>query len=196
MSIGNRLSLVALAVCVLTAPLGGGIFDKPNAEQVRLQKELNYYREATLLNDLLFKEGIPVHMNIVIVMLKEIDKNIATYYPNGPFTRTDFMALGWLESEYKQFERGTHGERGIFQIMPCEFKDYDVHKNYYNVDINTQMAFRVMQTKFDKHHDYKMAIMAYNGLVKVKGGHFSQKYWKAFEKRKLAIEMVLAAQQQ
>ena len=125
------------------------------------------------------------------LMLKEIDKNLLAFYPKGPFTRNDFIALGWLESEFRQYEHGTHGERGIFQVMPCEFKDYNVHKNYYNVDVNTQMAFRVMDVKFQKHKDYKIAIMAYNGLVKTKNGKYSQKYWKSFEKRKVAVELVL-----
>jgi soluble lytic murein transglycosylase-like protein len=96
-----------------------------------------------------------------------------------------------VESEFKQYEGGTHGERGIFQIMPCEFADYNIRKNYYDIDLNTEMGFRVLNGKYKKHKDYKKAIMAYNGLVKFKSGHYSQKYWRAFEKRRIAIDLVL-----
>jgi hypothetical protein len=154
------------------------------------EKELQYHQDAERLNDLLFREGTPVHMQVVIDMLKNIDKNLDFYYPNGPFTRNDFIALAWVESEFKQYEGGTHGEKGIFQIMPDEFKDFDVRKNYYNVDINTTMAFRVLDEKYRKHKDYKKAIIAYNGLVYHKG-KLSEKYWKAFEKRKIAIDLLL-----
>lgn len=197
MKLTHKLSLVSLVVCLFIRPLDGGVKDylsHQSAEEAVLKTDLQYYKQAAALNDLLFKDGTPVHMNVVVSMLKEIDKNILVFYPHGPFTRNDFIALGWVESEFKQYEGGTHGERGIFQIMPCEFKDFDIRKNYYAVDVNTQMAFRVLSAKYQKHHDYKTAIMAYNGLIKFKSGHYSQKYWKAFEKRKIAIDLVVGAQ--
>jgi hypothetical protein len=190
----HKISLISLAVCMFTMPLGGGMLSRSSSEEAAAKSELQYYKQAAALNDLLFREGTPVHMNVVISMLKEIDKNLNIYYPNGPFTRTDFIALAWVESEFKQFEGGTHGERGIFQIMPDEFRDFDIHKNYYAVNVNTQMAFRVLDGKYKLHPDYKTAIMAYNGLIKLKSGKYSQKYWTAFEKRKIAIDLVLAGQ--
>jgi hypothetical protein len=155
------------------------------------KKELQYEQEASTLNDLLFREGTPVHQKVVVDMLKEIDKNVVHYYPNGPFTRNDFVALAWTESEFRQYEVGTHHEKGIFQIMPDEFHDFNIHKNYYNVDVNTLMCFRVLDGKYQRQKDYKRAIMAYNGLVKTKHGKYSEKYWKSFEKRKIAIDLVL-----
>jgi hypothetical protein len=77
--------------------------------------------------------------------------------------------------------------------MPDEFKDFDIHKNYYSIDVNTHMAFRVLNSKYKKFHDYKKAIMAYNGLIKFKSGRYSQKYWKAFEKRRISIDLALSA---
>jgi flagellum-specific peptidoglycan hydrolase FlgJ len=53
------------------------------------------------------------------------------------------------------------------------------------------MAFRVLDGKFKKYPDYKRAIMAYNGLVKNRHGKYSEKYWKAFQKRKIAVDLVL-----
>lgn len=193
MGLHHKVSLVGLALCLFSIPLDvvpshASHGDKEKAE---LQTELEYYKEAAALNDLLFRENTPVHMTVVVEMLKEIDKDLIQFYPDGPFTRTDFIALAWLESEFRQFEVGTHKEKGIFQIMPDEFRDFDVHKNYYNVDVNTLMAFRVLQSKYNKYPDYKTAIMAYNGLIRYKSGHYSQKYWNNFEKRKIAVELVL-----
>jgi hypothetical protein len=190
MSLHRNVLFALLAVCVLAGSFDGGMFPKFNVDQ-KIKTELDYYKQAAALNDLLFREGTPVNTNVVVKTLKEIDKNILVFYPKGPFTRNDFITLGWLESEFRQYERGTHGERGIFQIMPCEFNDFDIHKNYYDVDVNTQMAFRVMDGKYQKHKDYKLAIMAYNGLIKTHSGNYSQKYWKSFEKRKIAVELVL-----
>lgn len=190
----HKISLISLAICMFTFPLDGGMLSRPSAEEAACKTELEYYKQAAALNDLLFRENTPVHMTVVISMLKEIDKDLVQYYPNGPFTRTDFIALAWIESEFKQYEGGTHGERGIFQIMPDEFRDFDVHKNYYNVDVNTLMAFRVLQSKYKQYPDYKTAIMAYNGLVRFKSGHYSQKYWNNFEKRKIAVDLVLTRQ--
>jgi hypothetical protein len=179
-------------ICLLSIQLDSGVaLANRGSDLAKVQTELEYYREAAILNDLLFRENTPVHMNVVITMLKEIDKNLIKYYPKGPFTRNDFIALAWVESEFKQFEGGSHGERGIFQIMPNEFQDFNIHKNYYDVATNTHMAFRVLDGKYKRYPDYKKAIMAYNGLIRFKSGRYSQKYWKAFEKRKIAVDLVL-----
>lgn len=193
MRIHHKISLVGLAICLVSIPLDSGpvLADRGDLKQVR--KELSYYQQAAVLNDLLFREGTPVHMTVVVSMLKEIDKNLAKCYPEGPFTRNDFIALAWVESEFKQYIGGTHGEKGIFQIMPDEFHDYNVHTNYYNVDVNTHMAFRVLDGKYKKYKDYKKAIQAYNGVVKLKNGKWSEKYWHSFEKRRIAVDLVLNA---
>lgn len=195
MRIPHKISLLSLVLCCLSIPVdrGSALASRATDALNRTTSELNYYKQATILNDLLFRENTPVHMKVVVTMLKEIDKNLIKYYPEGPFTRNDFIALAWVESEFKQYEGGTHGERGIFQIMPDEFRDFDIHKNYYSVDINTHMAFRVLNSKYKRFHDYKKAIMAYNGLIKFKSGRYSQKYWKAFEKRRISIDLALSA---
>jgi len=191
----RKIAIIGLSIFGFCLPLSCGMFfnrvgvDGLTEEQVR--SELIYYKEATELNDLLFNAGTLVHMSVIVTMLKEIDKNITLFYPTGPFTRTDFITLGWLESSYKQYERGAHGERGIFQIMPNHFNDYGITKNYFDVAINTKMAFRVLNWKYRKHQDYQLAIMAYNGLVKSKSGNWSTKYWTAFEKRRIVIDLAL-----
>jgi soluble lytic murein transglycosylase-like protein len=188
----HKIILAAVSIS-LVAPVvsSGGLFYPESPKKNEADAELAYYKQASRLNDMLFREGTPVRLSIVVSVLKAIDKKLPTYYPNGPFTRNDMIALAWIESEFRQFEVGTHGEKGLFQIMPGEFKDYNVHKNYYDVDLNTEMAFRVLDCKFKKHGDYKKSIMAYNGLVHFKNGKYSEKYWKAFEKRKVAVDLLL-----
>jgi hypothetical protein len=188
----HKISLISLVLCLISIPLdSGSVFASRVSEMAHIRAELTYYRQAGILNDLLFREGTPVHMTVVVSLLKEIDKNMIKYYPEGPFTRNDLIALAWIESEFRQYETGTHQEKGIFQIMPDEFRGFNVHENYYNVDINTAMAFKVLNGKYKKFKDYKKAIMAYNGLVKFKAGKYSEKYWRAFEKRKIFVDLAL-----
>jgi hypothetical protein len=192
MSLHHRLMPLIFIVLFLPILLDSGIVraNSPVSKLERAEEELHYYKDAAKLNDLLFREGIAVHMNVVVSMLKEIDRNLIKYYPGGPFTRNDFIALAWIESAFNQYEVGTKGEKGIFQIMPDEFNDFNIKKNYYEVNVNTRMGFRVLKGKYDKYHDYKKAIIAYNGLV-YRHGKLSQKYWRAFEKRKIAVDLVL-----
>lgn len=159
---------------------------------VAKDKELAYAAQADALNDYLFKEGVPVRSAIINQTLHEIDKNVVKYFPNGPFTRNDFIAMVLLESNFKQYEVGTHGEKGIFQIMPGEFLDYHVKaKNHYDINVNTDLAFKVLSIKYGKHQDYKKSIIAYNGVVRLKGGRWSEKYWKCFYARKLMVDLIL-----
>ena len=187
----HKTVLAVISIVLLVPMLSCKKHESKVPVKTAAEIELAYYQQAAKLSDSLFKEGTPVRLSIVVELLKQIDKKLPVWYPNGPFRRNDIIALAWVESEFRQFEVGTHGEKGIFQIMPGEFKDYNVHKNYYDVDLNTEMAFRVLDTKFKKHGDYKKSIMAYNGLVHFKNGKYSEKYWKAFEKRKITIDLVL-----
>jgi hypothetical protein len=150
--------------------------------------ELRYYKEATLLTDCLYRDGVPVSTKTIKEVLETIDCLLPKYFPNGPYTREDFIAIAWLESGFNQYEIGTHGEKGIFQIMPDEFDENNVKLNKYDISTNTQMCMMVLGDKFQKFPDYKKAIIAYNGVVRTKRGKWSEKYWKAFEKRRGVVE--------
>lgn len=190
MKILHKVILAVVGTVVISLAINAYVKKVAHAK-CSAEAELAYYKQASLLSDMLFREGIPVRLSVVVDLLKNIDLKLAAYFPDGPFRRNDLIAMAWLESEFRQFETGTHGERGIWQIMPGEFKDYNIHKNYFDVDLNTEMAFRVLNAKFKKHKEYKRSIMAYNGLVNFKNGKYSEKYWKAFEKRKVAVDLVL-----
>ena len=151
-------------------------------------KDLHYYREATLITDCLYREGTPVSTKTIKETLEAIDKFVPKYFPNGPYSREDFIAMAWLESGFNQFEIGTHGEKGIFQIMPDEYKENSVKLNKYDININTELCMSVLQSKFHKYPDYKKAVIAYNGVIRTKKGRWSEKYWKSFEKRRSVVE--------
>src|ERR1035438_4810087 len=106
MRLHHKMSLAGLLISLFSIPLDSGLVMASRSELTvkQVRTELAYYEQAGILNDLLFKEGIPVHMTVVVSMLKEIDKNMVRYFPEGPYTRNDFIALAWIESEFKQYE--------------------------------------------------------------------------------------------
>lgn len=157
-------------------------------------KELKYLKEAALLSDCMYREETPVSTLTIAEMLKQIDIFLPQYFPNGPYTREDFVAMAWLESSFNQYETGTHGERGVFQIMPDEFDTKIRTANKYNIDVNTKMCMKVLQGKYQQFPDYKKAIIAYNGVVIMKNGKWSEKYFKSFEKRKFLVDALLNPQ--
>jgi len=155
-------------------------------------KPMTYAAQADALYVMVAEEeGNKIDTTVVVPMLMAIDKNLPVFFPSGPFTRNDFIAIAWVESDFNQMEYGTHGERGLFQIMPDEFRDWGVTDHFYGAKTNTRMAFRVLRGKYARWHDYKKAIIAYNGVVRRKNGAWSEKYWVAFKKRKDKVDAVL-----
>ncbi len=193
-----KLSSVIMIGVLILASSSAGSGQRAAESQIRsyvdssIDADLKYVEEAKAIKELLGKSGLKADARVIVKTLKAIDKNVAKFYPNGPFTRNDFIALAWLESAFHQHEVGTHGEYGIFQIMPSEFKAWKVKGNFFDINTNTLMAFRVFNGKYEEQHDYKKTIQAYNGVVKLKNGKWSEKYWKAFQKRKTVIDTALA----
>lgn len=193
MSFKLNIFLISFSLFVPSLTIGEDIPVKVRSysEAAELHEHLTYEGQAAILSELLLKEKVHVNHDVVIHMLKAIDLNMPKFFLNGPFTRNDFIAIAWLESSFRQYEDGTSGEKGLFQIMPDEFASWHVTKNFYNVNVNTKMGFRVLNGKYKKWHDYKKAIIAYNGVVRLKNGKWSEKYWKAFQKRKEKVDSVL-----
>jgi transglycosylase-like protein with SLT domain len=152
------------------------------------KNDLRYFKEATLVTDCLYREGTPVSTKTIKETLETIDRLLPKYFPNGPYTREDFVAMAWLESGFNQYEIGTFGEKGIFQIMPDEFNDNSVKLNKYDIETNTQLCMTVLKAKWQKYPDYKKAVIAYNGVIRNKKGRWNEKYWQAFEKRRSVVE--------
>jgi hypothetical protein len=151
----------------------------------------SYHEEAMLIHRRLAKDGLSTTILVIERALESIDYYLPRYFPGGPFHRDDLIALAWLESGFHQYEGGTHGERGLYQIMPDEFAAYHVTSDFYDIDMQTRMALHVLRDKHDRWHDYKLTIQAYNGIVRTKDGCWSERYWRAFVKRKIAVEEIL-----
>jgi len=155
-----------------------------------LHKTNRYTEEATKLSTYYYQQDIPVNFKTILETLDAIDRFLPRYFPNGPFTREDIIALAMVESCFNQYCTGTSGEKGIFQIMPAGFKDMRVKRDHFDVDINTKAALFVLKQKYVEYKDYKKSIIAYNGVVKYKSGQWSEKYWKRFTKLREVVNII------
>lgn len=146
-----------------------------------------YYRKLVHAGD---KRVVP-NLTVIEHALKAIDHTLPTYFPNGPFTSEDFIAIAMLESDFHQYEVGTSGERGIFQIMKHNVKGKKSWEYAFDIDLNTKLAMKVMKWKLDEcHGDYKTAVIAYNGIVR-RHGKINERYWRTFLKHKEIVHEVL-----
>jgi Transglycosylase SLT domain len=181
----TRTKIAALTAILLCIPAHGyGLRRRPIGKE-------QYLKEALLIHRRLQQDGLPTTVPVIERALVEIDAELPRYFPDGPFERDDLIALAWLESGFHQHEGGTHGERGLYQIMPDEFASYGVTEGFYDIGTQTDMALRVLRDKHERWHDYKLTVQAYNGLVRMKDGRLSERYWRAFVRRKIAIDELL-----
>jgi hypothetical protein len=181
----TKIKIAMLAVVLFSAAVcGRGLHHRA------IDKE-EYSKEALLIHHRLQQDGLPTTVSVIERALVEIDSELPRYFPNGPFERDDLIALAWLESGFHQHEGGTHGERGLYQIMPDEFASYGVTEDFYDIGVQTEMALRVLRDKHERWHDYKLTVQAYNGLVRTKDGRLSERYWRAFVRRKIAVDELL-----
>lgn len=146
-----------------------------------------YYQTLVKTGD----KKVTPDIRVIEHTLQAIDHTLPTYFPNGPFTREDFIAIAMLESDFHQYELGTSGERGIFQIMKHNVKGKKAWDQAFNIDLNTKLAMKVMSWKsVEQKGDFKKTVIAYNGVVK-HHGHVNEKYWRTFLKHKHIVEDVL-----
>lgn len=126
------------------------------------------------------REGARPNVAIIAKTIREIDRNIPKYFPKGPFTREDFIAIAMTESRFNKHCVGSSGEKGIFQVMPMHW----TKGNPSDVAVNTQLAFQVMSGKLHEHHgDKRKAVIGFNGYV-VRNGKLIDRYWLAFLKQR------------
>lgn len=124
-------------------------------------------------------------------VLRSIDEQLPKYFPNGPFNREDFIAIAMLESDFHQFELGTSGERGIFQIMKQHVRSEKTWEKMYNIDVNTSYSMKIMLDKYNERKDFRKTIIAYNGYVVNRRGQLITKYWRTYLKHKEIVHEVL-----
>jgi len=190
------ISLVT-AVIVIGAMLLGGNIHKRYAEYKykcvqfdSVQSELKYHKEAEEINDYFARFDVTTRVDIIRQTLKAIDKLLPKYFPEGPYKRKDIITIAMIESSFDKFLVGGSGEYGIFQIMPESCKWMGITKNQFEIEVNTELALFVLKKKFDEHENYKLAIIAYNGLVKRKG-KIDETYWGKFIKYRRALDDIL-----
>jgi hypothetical protein len=180
-------SLVLMSLVVLsTTSVFGSSTDTINVPSIADQNKIIVDKIAIYYQSCHTK----VNKKVVGSVLKAIDKYLPRYFSDGEFTKQDFIALAMLESNFRQYEVGTSGEVGIFQIMKIHIPDSV--ENPFEIYINTKMAMKWMHHTYHKHKDYKKAIIAYNGIVKLKKqkGAWNERYWDVFQiRKKLLTEM-------
>lgn len=142
---------------------------KPDAAHVR----------AMQIAKVLKREGANPNPHVIAETIREIDKNRKVFFPHGPFTREDFIAIAMTESRFNPRCRGAAGDTGIFQVIGST----------PDIKRNTRDAFRVMASKYREHHDRRKAIIGYNGYI-VHNGKLRDTYWLAFLKQKSRIARV------
>ena len=194
------LGLYVLGIAVLTVLTHGayaigrnwGLIGPPRSETTlkSTQAELINYKIAAKINDYYYRFNKPVRIKVVHQVLNSLDTYLPRYFPEGPYTKKDLLAIAMVESNFEQYLTGKKKEYGIFQIMPESSKWMGVAKNQFDVAVNTELALFVLQKKYEQHKDYKIGIIAYNGLVK-RRGKLSEDYWERFIKYRRAIDDIL-----
>lgn len=190
----KTMGVVVLAVLLVTGYFAI-ILHKVQADKAvdsAILIELEYYRQTERILDYYsrFKKET-TRASVVRKTLESIDYYLPKYFPNGPYERKDLIAIAMVESGFEQYLTGKKGEYGLFQIMPESAKWAGVDKNQFDIEINTEMAFFILKKKHKKYQDYKMGIIAYNGVVKLKGGNISEKYWELFTGYRTALDDIL-----
>jgi hypothetical protein len=150
-----------------------------------------YTQEASNLIDYYYKNNICMRFKVVKEMLKAIDQYLPHYFPDGPYTREDFIAIALTETtNLDQYTVGGFGERGLFQIMPNLWALRKIKKNHFDVHVNTEMAIWTLNEKYKKHKEYRKAIIAYNGYI-VRNGKLIDKYYVRFMKYRRDMGFIL-----
>jgi len=158
------------------------------------QKQINvsdqYWEDAAKINDFYYRFNVPTRVTVIKDALIAINRYLPNYFPEGPFTKKDLLAIIMVESSFNQYLTGRHKEYGLYQILPESSDWAGVKRNQFDINVNTELALFVLQKKFQEHKDYKMSIIAYNGVVKSKG-KINETYWEKFIKYRKALDDIL-----
>ena len=187
------VSVVVLALVVFTTKKvieWKSVVERAETVNV-VSRQLQYYREAERINDYYSRNNTMTRIVVIRETIQAIDNYLPKYFPDGTFTRNDLIAMAMVESGFDQYLMGSHKEYGIFQIMPEACKDANVHRNQFDIKVNTELALFVLAQKYTIHPDYETALIAYNGLVK-KNGKISKIYWKKFIKTRRVVDDLLS----
>lgn len=147
-------------------------------------------KNAAKISDYYYRFDVATRISIINDVGEWVDHYLPKYFPEGPFTKKDFLAIAMVESSFNQYLTGRDGEYGIFQILPESSEWMGIKKNQFDVRVNTELSMFVLKKKFDEHKDYKISIIAYNGMAK-KRGKLSEEYWDKFIRYRRALDDIL-----
>lgn len=169
-----------------------GFFEpSQHIQQVQsLNRELLHYKVASKITDYYYRFNKPVRVKVVHDILDALEIYLPKYFPDGPYTTKDLLAMAMVESNFDQYLTGGDGEYGIFQILPASSRWMGVSKNQFNINVNTELALFVLKKKYEKHRDYKIALIAYNGIVK-RNNQINEDYWDKFVQYRRALDDIL-----
>lgn len=158
---------------------------------IQIEQDQVYVLQASKIVDYYYRQNVPVRFSVVKETLEQIDYFLPIYFPDGPFTARDFIAMAMIESEFNQYLVGKAGEKGIFQIMEESSKWMDVKKNQFDISVNVELSMFVLREKFKKHQEYRKSIIAYNGVIVGSNGKWVETYWKRFYKARTDVDIML-----
>lgn len=151
------------------------------------QAEMFRDQLAGFLTDALSEENAHVDF-FDMVKVVECSQKYAVELSSLPFTYKDLIAIGWLESDFNVKAEGTHGERGIWQILSWRRYLQEIHRwDAYDIDNNCRMAVMELKDKYAEKGNYKDAIIAYNGWV-IKDGGVRTTYYNSFMIRRRKVD--------
>jgi len=122
----------------------------------------NYHLMVQIMKDIRFVQ----RPELVLECLRIIDKYLPEYFPNGEFSKDDIIALIVVESQFDPYAVSSKGAFGVMQILHYQQVLKRIPVTYNILEDNIQAGLCVLRDKYNVHRDYKMALIAYNGLVK------------------------------
>jgi soluble lytic murein transglycosylase-like protein len=194
----KRIALIVLAVALISSIPAVTVYYTA-IKAISSQKDVvlvskadhSNMADALRINAYYYRFDVATNVSVVKETLDAIDKFLPKYFPEGPYTRKDFIAIAMVESNFNQYLTGKAGEFGVFQLMPESMKYIGVKRNQFDLDVNTEAAMMILRDKHTKHKDYKMGIIAYNGVVKLGKGKVSETYWNKFIRYRKALDDIL-----
>jgi hypothetical protein len=112
-----------------------------------------------------------------VINIIKVSENLAQKCIPNVFTKEDFISLAWVESAFDPYVIGNAKEVGNWQVLEWRTLLLKVGgTNPFNTETNGEMMCIVLNWKYDKYHNYKKSIQAYNGLFK--GYHYFDKVQK------------------
>ena len=155
---------------------------------LKRDKYLNRFAAAIVTDFARSRQSVSFYdvKNLIIAA----EKYVKLYFPTGPFTKFDLLAIAKYESDFDLRCIGKAGEHGAFQILDWKDALQQIGKSradIFDPYINTECGCLVLKEKYSHTKDFKMAIIAYNGICKLEDGTISEVYYERFLKAKQYI---------